>query len=77
MVALNQLVTVRDTLAPACIDRYDMYPILPLYVTPAAGASTAAAWSKCKAATADARTELGLSNDYRLQWLSSAPEPGR
>jgi len=77
MVALNQLVTVRDTLAPACIDRYDMYPILPLYVTPAAGASTAAAWSKCKAAAADARTELGLSNDYRLQWLSSAPEPGR
>ena len=76
-VSLNDIAKVTNSLAPLRIDRFNFQPMVRLYVSPASGVSPAAAWRACQAVAAEVRTQSGLGEAYRLQWLSTQPEPGK
>jgi multidrug efflux pump subunit AcrB len=76
MVSLSAIVSVRTTVGQTFIDRFNMYPIAAVSANPAAGVSLDQVHATCEAQFAAIRKELGLSEAYRLSWLSPARKAG-
>lgn len=72
-IPLSTLVTLRETEAPAHIDRLDLRPALEIGANPAPGISLAEARWLCETLAEQTRKELGLSSAYRLVWLGPLP----
>ncbi len=75
MIALGELMKVREIQAPAAIDRLDTQPMVHVTANPAPGVTLAEARALIDAAAAEVRKELQLSSEYRLTWLQEPPAP--
>jgi RND family efflux transporter MFP subunit len=73
LLALSNLVAVRETTGPGSIDRLDFQPMVEITANPARGVSLGEARSLCETLAEDVRKELGVSPEYGLVWLQELP----
>jgi multidrug efflux pump subunit AcrB len=69
LVQLSALAALRMVEVPTVVDRFNLYPMVEVSSSPAAGVSRADARAFCETLFARTRKELGLNDRYRLSWL--------
>ncbi len=69
LVPLSAIVSVHRTTGPTFIDRFNLYPIVEISASPAAGISLDQIHAICESLFGVIRKELGLGEGYRLSWL--------